>query len=79
MVDYTEPVKGTVTWTEPVKPNAPVYIDERSDWFYNGWFCGWFFNDRFTPIYTTPAKPPPPIYTKPVKQNVAWFEPVKPM
>jgi len=41
-------------WTEEEKGTIEYYHDD-SDWFYNGWFYGWFDN-KSTPSFTEETK-----------------------
>ncbi len=50
-----------MTWIEETK-NTIEYYTGNSDWFYNGWFCGWFENK------TTPS------YTEETKNTITWTQ-----
>ena len=89
MVDYTEPIKGTVNWTEPVKPNAPAYINPQmiemtfrmmGDLTFielgEQTFDKWLCKFP-APIYTEPLKPNAPAYYKPPKGQPVYTEPSK--
>ena len=49
-----------MAWTEEAKKTAEYYI-EGSDWFYNGWFYGWFGN-------------PTSSFIEEIKKTTLWTE-----
>ena len=53
-----------MVWTEEVKKTTEFYT-ERSDWFYNGWFHGWF------------SSPSALSYTEETKNTISQTEEVK--
>ena len=46
-------------WTEETKNEIP-WIEEIADWFYNGWFFGWFDNKST------------PDFIEEIKNTIAW-------
>ena len=49
MTEWIEEIKGTIEW----------YTENR-DWFYNGWFFGWFDNKST------------PDFIEEIKNTIAW-------
>jgi len=53
-----------MAWIEEGKKTTEFYT-ERSDWFYRGWFLGWF------------SFQPTPSYIEETKNTIDWTEEVK--